>query len=181
MLWTYWWLKSEVTFHSFCREKVPVEISAGCCLQFLKKPLTGLANFDFNQCSIFTGCCFQLWRRFEWSNAILLRFQPHNKNSPLPTSKISPVRDRGNTILLTAAGKLGVFISDIISPEYRIYTRYLATSKMCLIFIYKGWHILALSPLLHLPWRFLHYMNTTIWSLLTDSMVEYVYIVFQEA
>ena len=26
----------------------------------------GYANIDFNQSSIFTDCCFKLWKRFEW-------------------------------------------------------------------------------------------------------------------
>ena len=31
---------------------------------------TGYANFDFNQCTIFTECCFQFWKRFEWSKSL---------------------------------------------------------------------------------------------------------------
>ena len=37
----------------------------------------------FNQCLIFTECCFQLWKRFEWSKW-LLRFPPPN-NPAIPS------------------------------------------------------------------------------------------------
>ena len=35
-----------------------------------------------NQCSIFKECCFWLWKRFEWSNTLLLRFPREIKKSP---------------------------------------------------------------------------------------------------
>ena len=47
----------------------------------------GHANFDFNQCSIFTDCCFQHWKRFEWS--LLLRFSSTHKTIPFSLSKFS--------------------------------------------------------------------------------------------
>ena len=37
------------------------------------------ANFDFNQCWIFTKCCFQLPKR---SNSLLIRFPSPNKKTP---------------------------------------------------------------------------------------------------
>ena len=51
---------------------------------------TGYANFYFNGCSIFTECCFYLWKRFEWSNSLIIRFTPHDKKSPHSTKFLIP-------------------------------------------------------------------------------------------
>ena len=47
----------------------------------------GHANFDVNQCSVITDCCFKLWKRFEWS--LLLRFSSTQKTMPLPLAKFT--------------------------------------------------------------------------------------------
>ena len=49
------------------------------------------ANFHFNRCSVFTECCFWLWKRFEWSKSLLVRFPLHcptGEDSPLPINAI---------------------------------------------------------------------------------------------
>ena len=43
----------------------------------------------FNQCSLFTTCCFQLWKRFEWSKTLLLRFSSTHKTIPFPQQDLS--------------------------------------------------------------------------------------------
>ena len=35
--------------------------------------------FYFNQCSIFTECCVYLWKRFEWSKLLFIKFPPVDK------------------------------------------------------------------------------------------------------
>ena len=42
----------------------------------------GHANFDFNQCSLLTEWCFQLFKRLELSKSLLLRFSPPDEKSP---------------------------------------------------------------------------------------------------
>ena len=51
---------------------------------------TGRVNFDLNKCSLFIEYCFQLSRRFIWSELLLVRF-PLPKISHPPTGGISPV------------------------------------------------------------------------------------------
>ena len=43
---------------------------------------TDHANFDFNWCSVFTKCCFWLWKIFESSKSLVLRFSPPGKKNP---------------------------------------------------------------------------------------------------
>ena len=56
-------------------------------LNFMLFARAGHANFDFNQCSIFTECCFYLWKRLKWSKSLFLRFPPPDK--VIHPSKIS--------------------------------------------------------------------------------------------
>ena len=52
----------------------------------------GHVNFDVNQCSAFTEYSFLLWKRFEWSKSLLVRFPPpYLKNPPAK----SPPTGRG--------------------------------------------------------------------------------------
>ena len=47
---------------------------------------------DFKWCSVFTECCFYLWKRFEWSISLLFRFPtPDKKNLPYKTSHLLPI------------------------------------------------------------------------------------------
>ena len=47
---------------------------------------TGHANFDFNWSSVFTECCFELWKKFKSSKS-LLRFS--STTTPSSSGKIS--------------------------------------------------------------------------------------------
>ena len=52
-------------------------------LNFILFVHSDYVNFNCNQCSIFTEPCFQLWKRFEWSKSLLVRFLQSNKKLPL--------------------------------------------------------------------------------------------------
>ena len=49
---------------------------------FILAVYTGQANFDFNQRSIFTECCVQLRKRFEWSKSLHVRLPPPYRKIP---------------------------------------------------------------------------------------------------
>ena len=66
-------------FHVIFQQKLIFSCSHCSFILFV---LTGHANFDFNQCSIFTECCFQFWKRLEWSKSLLFRFPPPDKKFP---------------------------------------------------------------------------------------------------
>ena len=55
------------------------------CFNFILFGHTGHANFGFNWCSAFTESYFQLWKRYDWSKSLFLRF-------PLPGKKIPPAK-----------------------------------------------------------------------------------------
>ena len=101
---------------------------------------TGQANFDFNQCSILTECCFWPWKRFEWSKS-LLRFPPSCK------LKISHFQWRGTppipiwkTLFRGMQGHALSHGSSAIHPTYLFFF------KFSFWYIDKSWYRL-LPPL----------------------------------
>ena len=76
--------------------------------------------------SIFTECCFWLWRRFEWSNSLLFRLSPSDQKSP-------PAKFPITSSLLTLFGKPWPFSYSIMDtwlqilsplPCFRQYSQY---------------------------------------------------------
>ena len=57
------------------------------CFNFILLGHLGHVNFSFNWCSVFTESCFSLWKRFQSSKSVLLRFPLPGKYPP--PSKIS--------------------------------------------------------------------------------------------